>query len=68
MKKSTTTFVLSSLLLFTTCSKDEGYNSNDSTRAILVPEIQVPVNQVPETQVPAIQVPVTQITQTIVLL
>ena len=32
MKKSTTTFVLSSLLLFTTCSKDEGYNSNDSTR------------------------------------
>ena len=31
MKKSTTTFVLSSLLLFTTCSKDEGYNSNDST-------------------------------------
>ena len=32
MKKSTATFVLSSLLLFTTCSKDEGYNSNDSTR------------------------------------
>ena len=32
MKKSTTTFVLSSLLLFTTCSKNEGYNSNDSTR------------------------------------
>ena len=32
MKKTTTTFVLSSLLLFTTCSKDEGYNSNDSTR------------------------------------
>ena len=32
MKKSITTFVLSSLLLFTTCSKDEGYNSNDSTR------------------------------------
>ena len=32
MKKSTTTIVLSSLLLFTTCSKDEGYNSNDSTR------------------------------------
>ena len=32
MKKSTTTFVLSSLLLFTTCSKDEGYNSNDFTR------------------------------------
>ena len=32
MKKSTTTFVLSSFLLFTTCSKDEGYNSNDSTR------------------------------------
>ena len=32
MKQSTTTFVLSSLLLFTTCSKDEGYNSNDSTR------------------------------------
>ena len=32
MKKSTTTFILSSLLLFTTCSKDEGYNSNDSTR------------------------------------
>ena len=33
MKKSTTTFVLSSLLLFTTCSKEEGYNSKDSTRA-----------------------------------
>ena len=32
MEKSTATFVLSSLLLFTTCSKDEGYNSNDSTR------------------------------------
>ena len=32
MKKSTTTFVLLSLLLLTTCSKDEGYNSNDSTR------------------------------------
>ena len=32
IKKSTTTFVLSSLLLFTTCSKDEGYNSNDFTR------------------------------------
>ena len=32
MKKSITTFILSSLLLFTTCSKDEGYNSNDSTR------------------------------------
>ena len=32
MKKLTTTFVLSSFLLFTTCSKDEGYNSNDSTR------------------------------------
>ena len=32
MKKLPTTFVLSSLLLFTTCSKDEGYNSNDSTR------------------------------------
>ena len=32
MKQSTTTFVLSTLLLFTTCSKDEGYNSNDSTR------------------------------------
>ena len=32
MKLSTTTFVLSSLLLFTTCSKDEGYNSNDSSR------------------------------------
>ena len=31
MEKSTATFVLSSLLLFTTCSKDEGYNSNDST-------------------------------------
>ena len=33
MKKLTTTFVLSSLLLFITCSKDEGYNSNDSTRS-----------------------------------
>ena len=32
MKKLPTTFVLSSLLLFITCSKDEGYNSNDSTR------------------------------------
>ena len=32
MKQSTTTFILSSLLLFTTCSKDEGYNSNDATR------------------------------------
>ena len=32
LKKSTTTFVLLSLLLLTTCSKDEGYNSNDSTR------------------------------------
>ena len=32
MKKLPTTFVLSSLLLFITCSKDEVYNSNDSTR------------------------------------
>ena len=32
MKQSITTFVLLSLLLLTTCSKDEGYNSNDSTR------------------------------------
>ena len=32
MKQSITIFVLLSLLLLTTCSKDEGYNSNDSTR------------------------------------